>query len=154
MKQIKIEVPKGHEIDLEKSNLKEGIVKFKVKLPKSWEELKKVVGYYVDDSCNIHDYNHTPQKSNRNTFVTEEQAKASIALAQLSQLREVYRQGWEPDWTDSNQKKYCLVIINNKIVKITNYVYNSFLSFQSFQIRDLFLKNFRDLIEQAKPLMS
>jgi len=29
-----------------------------------------------------------------------------------------------------------------------------FLSFQSSEVRDLFLENFRDLIEQAKPLMS
>lgn len=107
MKQLKIEVPQGYEIDKEK-----------------------------------------------NTFATTEQDEASVALAQLSQLREVYRNGWKPDWTDDEEHKYCIEFYQDKIYVDTYTETSHFLSFKDSKTRNLFLKNFKDLIEKAKPLMS
>lgn len=116
----------------------------KKELPKSWEELEFINGHYLDAFSISHYLKELPRKDNKNTFATKEQAEASIALAQLSQLRAVYRNGWVPDWSDDELK--CL---------IENYVYNnSFFSFQDAETRDLFLENFRDLIEKAKPLFT
>lgn len=71
---------------------------------------------------------------------------------QLLVCREVYRQGWKPDWEDTSVK----YVIRNNDNKIDKGCYNSIsfiLSFQSREIRDEFLENFKDLIEEAKELI-
>ena len=140
MKNLKITAPEGYEIDKENSTFEEIVFKpIKKELPKSWEEfVGKEKGYFVD--CLI--------------FATKEQAEASLALAKLSQLREVYRDGWKPDWGNGSQKKHCIKFFQDKIDDDSYSLRSHFLSFQSEEVRDLFLENFRDLIEQAKPLMS
>lgn len=157
MKTINIEIPSGHEIDQENSNLSEGKIVFreiKKGLPKTWEELKRVKGYYVNaPDSGLREINCLTNPINRNVFATEELAKASIAMAQLSQLREVYRQGWKPNWGDNNIK-YVIYMYSDKIDKCFRQSSHHFLSFQSAEIRDEFLKNFASLIETAKPLMS
>lgn len=153
MKTFKIEVPKGYEIDKEKSTFENIVFKeVENKLPKTWEELGKIKGYFLDEDSNIKEIVYVSTSDyHKNIFATKEQAEAIIALAQLSQLREVYRNGWKPDW---NNKMFCIEIYNNKIGTDEYLHLNHFLSFQDAETRDLFLENFRDLIEQAKPLMS
>lgn len=154
MKTLKINVPEGYEVDQEKSTFEE--IVFKVvekKLPKSWEELKTIEGYFVTPDAlvgkatilNTHD-------DHKNIFFTAVQAKASIALAQLSQLREVYRDGWKPDWSDESYKA-CIVKVGNNFVLDKLSATRQFLAFQSAEIRDEFFENFRDLIEEASPLL-
>ena len=157
MKTLNIEIPSGYEIDLEQSNLTEGKVVFKEakkQLPKTWEELGKVKGFFVNSNSHIASCDTFTELNVRNTFPTRELAEASIAMAQLSQLREVYRQGWKPNWNDINKKKYCIQYCANRITTNSCFYTHEFLSFQSPEIRDEFLNNFRDLIETAKPLMS
>lgn len=85
-------------------------------------------------------------------------AEAHLALAQLHQLRDYYRQGWEPDWSDG-ENKYCIVYSGrcsdtNSNYFITAYTCNRiFLSFQTKEIAKLFLENFRGLIEAAGDLV-
>jgi len=122
-------------------------------LPKRWEDLKIVEGYYISNYAKIYRISAELEDVDKNIFATKEQAEASIALAQLSQLREVYRQGWKPDWND-DQKKYGIEFYSDDILEAESAWTNLFLSFQSPEIRDEFLENFRDLIEKAKPLMS
>lgn len=155
MKNLKITPPEGYEIDREKSTFEEIIFKpMKKSLPKSWEELEKIKGYYVSNDCNIyHEVGIKCTLGNKNIFVTEAQAKATIALAQLSQLRDAYRDGWKPSWTSTGLKKYCIEIIEGHIVGEDYYRTAHFLSFQSEEIRDEFLSNFKDLIEEASPLL-
>lgn len=156
MKTINIEIPKGHEIDQENSNLSEGKIVFKeVKkaLPKTWEELERIKGCFVNSNSDIGICDSYTKSSVRNTFPTRVLAEASIALAQLSQLREVYRQGWKPNFNDG-EDKYIICFYRDTInLTICGYRH-FFLSFQSAEIRDEFLENFRDLIETAKPLLS
>lgn len=153
-KEIKIEVPNGYEVDKENSTF-ENIVFKKIKdsLPSSWEELERISGWWFGGARIYGGDEYTTNDENKNIFVTKEQAQASIALAQLSQLREVYRKGWVPDWSDST-KKHCIFISADKIVVDWFNLSNCFLSFQDEKTRDLFLENFRDLIELAKPLLS
>lgn len=157
MKNLKINIPKGYEIDKDKSTFKNIVFKEINKLPSSWKDLEKIDGYYVaSNSCNLGvvfaekvDFDTNPA-----LFKTKEQAEASIALAELSQLRDVYRQGWLPNWSNEHEKKDCIVFSANNIL-IVHYSYiNHFLSFQDRETAELFLENFRDLIEKAKPLMS
>lgn len=147
-----MKIPEGYEIDEDRSTFV--FKKIKKELPKSWEELEKIEGYYINNDCFIDGtYDFETTNDNKNLFKTKEQAEASIALAQLSQLRDVYRDGWIPDWIDGNTK-YTIELFKGKVFKDVSQSYDSFLSFQNHEKRDLFLENFRDLIEKAKPLIS
>lgn len=154
MKQIKINVPEGYQIDKDKSTFENIVFKKKKGLPKSWEDLKNVSGYWVHNYCGTVRFDGQISHTNRNTFKTKEQAEASIALAQLSQLRDVYRQGWKPDWVCNKTMKNCIIFYDDAPYVDDFANYHNFLSFQDKETAELFLKNFRDLIEQAKPLMS
>lgn len=155
MKTFKIEIPEGYEIDQEKSTFEKIVFKeIKKKLPKTWEELIRVEGSYVGTCATATKCDGLTNDSNKNVFKTTEQAIAAIALAQLSQLREVYRQGWTPDWKNDNQTKHC-IYLSNSVCKVSQfYDYDRFLSFQSKEVANEFLENFGSLIEQARPLMS
>jgi hypothetical protein len=122
-------------------------------LPKSWEELDHVSGVYVDSESRTHTLHGPIKEQNKNVFATPEQADASIALAQLSQLRKVYRQGWEPNWS-SNEVKWCIYFSDKELITGSLFSVRYFLSFQSKEVAVLFLKNFEDLIKKALPLMS
>lgn len=121
-------------------------------LPKSWEELEDKKGWFVNGLGGL--VKSVNERFSHVDFETKEQALASIALAKLSRLREVYRDGWKPDWSDDKASKFC---ITPKLSGIdVNMYFNTgfFLSFQDRKTAELFLENFKDLIEQAKPLMS
>lgn len=125
----------------------------KKQLPKTWEELEEISGFWVSSESKTHSFTCKTFIDTKNLFATKEQAEASIALAQLSQLREVYRDGWKPDWS-GNGIKYCIIFEQKKIIINKNTFVHRFLSFQDKETAELFLENFRDLIETAKPLMS
>ena len=151
MKNFKIEIPVGYEIDKEKSTFENIVFKEVDKLPKKWEELKDIKGFFVDDDSIICDADCVVEEENKNLFATKEQAEASVALAQLSQLMKVYNGGWVPDWTDDN-KKYVIYFYKNKIgLGCCNT--QRFLSFKTEEIGEEFLKNFEDLILTAQPLL-
>ena len=62
-------------------------------LPKRWEDLEYIKGYYVDSGAELCFWDKEDddelEETEKNIFATREQAEAAIALAQLSQLREV-----------------------------------------------------------------
>jgi hypothetical protein len=125
-------------------------------LPKSWEELGEIDGWYVDTYSEVIDMNSVETKREydcTNLFATKEQAEASIALAQLSQLMKVYNSGWAAMWEDNEQDKFCIYFFKNQIITDCSYSLHSFLAFKDTKTRDLFLENFRDLILTAKPLL-
>jgi hypothetical protein len=155
METLKIEIPKGYEIDKDKSTFEEIVFKeIKNELPKSWDELSNITGGAVAHGLLISVFNlANTVKQNRHVFRRLEQAEASIALAQLSQLREVYRQGWKPDWSDTNEKN--CIVFRDSIFELDSFCHTAyFLSFQSREIASQFLENFRELIGKASPLMS
>jgi len=156
MKTLNIEIPEGYEIDQEKSTFEKIVFKeIKKALPKTWEDLKELSGCYVMLNSGIAITRGAKIASeNRHIFKTEEQAKAAIALAQLSQLRDDYRQGWIPDYTNHLQVKYSIWFEKNE-QKISGFWFRGeFLSFPSREIAEEFLNNFLDLINQARPLLS
>ena len=155
MKTLKINVPEGYEIDREQSTFENIVFKeIKKELPKSWEDLENLKGFYVGINSDVVVTcdNVLKSKINRFIFATKEQAEASIALAQLSQLREVYRDGWVPNWT--KDWVYCIVPNPTKLYVGITVDHINFLSFQQKEIAQQFLENFRELIEKAKPLLS
>ena len=123
----------------------------KKQLPKSWEELENISGAYVnEESGTLTRESYPIRQADKNIFATKGQAKASIAMAQLSQLMKVYNDG--ADYKD-NSKNYCICVYENEVRIDIFYKYRCFLTFKDKETADLFLENFRDLIEQAKPLL-
>lgn len=153
MKELKITPPEGYEVDTEKSTFEHIVFKpIQKQLPKSWEELDEIKGWFVNTGSGTEYTQVGTYRHNRNVFATEEQAEAAVALAQLTQLREVYRQGWKPDWKDGS-KKDVIEKYEGKIVGDEYFNRSYFLAFQSKEVGDLFLTNFKDLIEKASPLL-
>ena len=131
-------------------------------LPNTWEEFCEMhpveedgEEYYIDvDSNTTYVYKgaRTP-KFYKNVLPSLKAAEAHLAYMQLHQLRDCYRQGWVLDWGDGEQNKY--IILYNSGNYIIDLVWRSqrFLSFQSQDIAERFLKNFKDLIEIAGDLI-
>ena len=164
MKQtIEIEVPDG-----KKAVWKDNKVIFediKPQLPKTWEEFCeqnniKKSEYYLDaTSCIILiPDGKRCSSSDRNLLPSKEAAEQHLALMQLHQLRDCYRQGWIPDLADGSTK-YCIEryydsdtrSIKHKVVSLSRT--STFLSFPTNKLAEEFLTNFHDLIKQVGDLI-
>ena len=157
--ELTIEPKNGKVIDLENSDLSVGKIVFKKKeneLPTKWEDLVIVKGYYLNSDCFVIGCGDEPNNYNKNIFPTKEEAEACLALSQLCQLRDAYN--GEPlanwcDWTNNGGKKWVIYFYNNSIYTDYTYIDNRILAFKTLELRDKFFKNFRELIEIAKPLL-
>ena len=166
MKQtIEIEVPDG-----KKAVWKDNKVIFediKPQLPKTWEEFCKqnVIRdgeHYIDSFSDIVKKTSIGTmrncSSDRNILPNKQAAEAHLALMQLHQLRDCYRQGWIPDLADKSIK-YCIKGHGNLYTRSINYrivnlsCISDFLLFPTRELAQEFLTNFRELIEQAGDLI-
>jgi hypothetical protein len=150
MKNFKIEIPQGYKIDKEKSTFENIVFKLaKKQLPKRWEELKLIDGYYynVHSQLNLAS-EYSTVAENYNVFATENQAEShGKAAAKLSQLMAVYNDGWIADWGDDNQKKSTILYAHRELVVRGCNIYKEFLTFKSEELASEFLENFREDIE-------
>ena len=153
-KTIKITPPEGYEIDKEKSTFDKIVFKkIENNLPMSWEELKRVKGYYVSSDLDMLYCNYYPtRKVTRNLFPTEEEAKAMLAMAQLCQLRDAWNSGWKPDW-EENTQKYCIVSYKSILYRDIHCNASRVMAFKTRELRDKFMETFKDLLEEAKPFL-
>ncbi len=131
----------------------------KEELPNTWEEFceqNKVTSKeaYIDLDSSIRNVGIGRRDSDddRNFLPSEQSAEAHLALMQLEQLRDKYRQGWIPDCSD-NTYKYEIISYNNGLVIQYGKYRASFLSFQTIELRDKFFNNFIELIKIAKDLI-
>lgn len=130
MKDFKIKVPNGYEIDKEKSTFERIIFKkIKNKLPQSWEEM--------DEFLSMSNY-----------------IKEIVALKQLLQLRDRYNGDWKANWNGSSFKSTIAVYQNE--VKVQSNLYESHpLVFKTKELAEQFFAapKIRELLEIAKPLL-
>lgn len=158
MEQILIQIPEGHVIDTEKSNLEEGKIVFKKKESAAWKNgHNRMDGYFILDSAEVMPlpttycaFSDDPQDNN--VFATEKQARSSLAMAQLSQIIENDKRFGGPitaeEWNTPKVDKYCIVRESNDIHKhVLLYTY-CFVAFHTQEQRDLFLNENEDLIRQ------
>lgn len=164
MKQtIEIEVPDG-----KKAVWKDNTIVFediKLQLPKTWEEFCEMKNFnkheiYIEFNSQCVEIGEMPDgmkrspHEDRNVLPSEQAAEAHLALMQLHQLRDCYRQGWVPDWNNVNENKYSIISDEVKVYIIQNVLLAPcFLAFQSKEIAQEFLDNFRNLIEQTGDLI-
>ena len=128
-------------------------------LPNTWEEfcknypIKAEERYIGLNSGVICSEGDRTIYSDRNMLPSVKAAKAHLAYMQLHQLRDCYRQGWIPDWSDGKQCKWCIIFDTDTFIITAGICYNHFLSFQSMELAEKFLNNFKDLIEIAGDLI-
>ena len=164
MKQtIEIEVPDG-----KKAVWKDGKVVFediKPQLPKTWKEFCEQ-NKIKEDECYLNYFSEIKEvpirerldSSDRIVLPNKKAAEAHLALMQLHQLRDCYRQGWISDLADGSSK-YCIEHYYDTSTKSIKYqvinlpITSAYLSFPTNELAKEFLINFRELIEQAGDLI-
>ena len=134
----------------------------KKELPKTWEEFCKQNElregeYFLGNCCNlmpVGGYGGTREEMrDRNILPSSEAAEAHLALMQLHQLRDAWREGWLPDWTEDNQRKYVICSLDGEFSIRIRYTNRYFLAFQdekrAYEFKDCFI----DLIRKAGDLI-
>lgn len=132
----------------------------KKKLPRTWVEFCAshditMSEYYIGETGKIFNSNTGKRIPDRKKTLlpSEEAAEAHLAYMQLHQLRDVWREGWLPDWKDDMQSKFSIVY-NNGEYSVFDYQYVSrFLSFQDRNRAKEFLECFKGLIKKAGDLI-
>lgn len=136
-----------------KQNFSDEELGIKPKLPKKWEDIVRLNGYFVSSDSLIKPVNTgIIECHNKNSLPTIKLAEAMLALCQLLYLRDIYNDGWEPDWAEDSLKYIINCFGNQLVVNLNNTVCRS-MAFKTEELRDEFYENFKDLLEIAKPLL-
>ena len=153
---IEIEVPDG-----KKAVWKDGRLVFEdiePQLPNTWEEFCKNYpiksGEFLIDSLSqilAPGFRDREIYTDQNVLPNYKAAEAHLAYMQLHQLRDCYRQGWEPA---VDNVSFAIIRSVDGRLDVDRFMYSSrFLSFQSQEIAEKFLHNFRDYIQRAGDLI-
>lgn len=155
--EFEIDVPNG-----KKAVLKDGKVVFEdvtSGLPTTWREFCNKFPVSNMEYCikiNSHIIklisSERHDSYDRNVLPSKQAAEQHLALMQLHQLRDCYRQGWNPSYLYDKQK-YNIINDAGLIEIRCSNIRVSFLSFQTREIAEQFLKNFKELIIQARDLI-
>ena len=131
-------------------------------LPNTWQEFCKMYPIEKNGKEWFIDSDSTPRyefkgkryiNEGKNILPSKQAAEQHLALMQLHQLRDCYRQGWKPDWRDGEQKKYIILYNSDNYIIDLAWKSQKFLSFQSREIAKKFFNNFKGLIETAGDLI-
>lgn len=133
-------------------------------LPKTWEECMNLLKekdeykelYYIDADSEIVKsgaLKYAEFKYWKNSLPSKKLAEAMLALCQLLLLRDYYNDGWNPDWTNTKEYKFCIVFYLQNASVASLCGKQRLLAFPTKELAEQFLENFKDLIEKAKPLL-
>lgn len=159
-KKVTIEIPEDCEL------FPDGVGKWELrklerKLPKTWEEFCRMnpfnnAEHFIRSNSEIGTFalgRERDVEADKNSLPNRRLAEAMLALCQLIQLMNCYNGDWKPDWADSESWKYNIESGCDKIICSMSKTDSCVLAFQTMDLRDQFLENFRELIEIAKPLI-
>ena len=125
-------------------------------LPTTWEEVYEMTEFaYEDPPVAVLSSCISTNHSTDFVFVrlSGEDAESNLAFLKLRTLRDIYRDGWKPNWSD-NTSKYVIEMDGDDSIKIHVNMYSRrFLSFPNAMTAYLFFNNFKDMILQAKDLI-
>ena len=159
MKELKIEIPIGYEIDQNNSTFERIVFKKKHAYPKSWEEFCKNTPineeYYLNQASSIRTVtlDHRDYEGDKNVCKTKEEAEAFLALIQLKRLWHEYVDNY------SEKVEYFYYIDRFSSIDSCDFKVSEVCSrrkylfkFPSRELALEFLNNFRDLFIKASPL--
>lgn len=123
-KELQIIPPEGYEIDKENSTFERIIFK-KVEEKLTYEKVAEKLfkyerHYYTNSDGKIKEYSlgwHCP-----NAAPTEHQLQRLLAINKLMNIAHYLNNGWEPNWKDNSEGKYC-IIFNGFICTVENNVW-------------------------------
>ena len=152
IKEIKITVPEGYEIDKEKSTFEKIVFKKIGEKPWRYNETKNIDGYWISGSSNIMSVNSRPNKPQYyDVFATEKQAKSALAMAQISQIMaNDERFGGvvtDEEWKTSDNHKYTIYRVRNNTMTGKTISQYHFLAFHTLEQCTLFLEENEDLVK-------
>jgi hypothetical protein len=114
---------KEYQLDIEQAE-KLGLLKEKDNKVRSWEEFKEKYrykyGYYYNENEN--DFLKSSSIS-MGEQLTPHEAKAIAAFSKLLKLRRDWIGDWNPDYCNSDERKYCIEVYQNKfyVTTVVNY---------------------------------
>jgi hypothetical protein len=132
----------------------------KEELPKTWEEFcnnypKQKHETYIGIFSTIELYDKISDRhhiQDKNVCPSQESAEAHLAMIQLEQLRDCYRQGWKPNYGEGTVK-YSIYVAEGMVCCARCYHESRFLVFQDEQTAREFVWNFTNLILKAGDLI-
>lgn len=134
----------------------------KKELPKTWAEFcrthdimpsEAIISGKNSSICCLGVRIKRDAHEDRNMCPSRASAEAHIAMIQLEQLRDCYRQGWVPDDVNYETPKYYIYIDCAGISVGTLYCESRFLTFQDEETAVKFSIRFPDLIKKAGDLI-
>lgn len=144
MKEVKIEIPEGYEIDKENSSFEKIVFKKKVEV-NCWEDLKCVTGTYISDNSDMNFAKGALNfPNNKNIFLNEKYAKSALALAQISQLLPYY--DTDVYWNILDPK-YCICRVKKEIAILPFAKHYHMLAFNTLSEAERFLKHNEQLVK-------
>ena len=128
----------------------------KLGLPVTWEEVYEMKEFTDVDSP-VAELSSCIGANHCTDFVfirlSGEYAESNLAFLKLRTLRDIYRKGWKPDWSN-HTSKYVIEVDGDDSIKIHVNMYSRrFLSFPNVMTAYLFYENFKDIIVQSKDLI-
>lgn len=150
-KEIKIDIPKGYEIDKENSTFE--CIKFKkIHQVNTWKDLQEVSGYYINVCSNLSQMdNGATTEDNKNIFISKKYAKAALALAQISQLMPYYGGEITDEEWKNDDWKYSILVDRDGISSYKSTHVRDLIAFHTEKQRDKFL-SFPENIQLVKDL--
>ena len=105
-KKIVLDIPKEMEVDIEKSDLKAGIIKLRKRVIGYMDAISALADEYIRPACIQVSYMNVDKL---------------IALSRLMIIAKYYNRDWKPDW-NSNEYKYNIMRTNEYgITSSSNY---------------------------------
>ena len=147
-KELKIEIPKGYEIDKEKSTFEKIVFKKIDNRPKTWEEYCELTKGNTSNYANATTLMVYKDRFNGayNEFSTKERAEQFIAIGKLMQLRDYWVKGYK-----TTEEEYVIYITCQGNLRVTT-LQNKFmkkLTFPTEEMANDFIKCFSGLIKTA-----
>lgn len=159
MKELRIEVPEGYEIDKEKSTFEKIVFKpLKDIYPKTWEECidklnsLKTRFCYITGRSELYETGCYKKTTEYNTLPSKEIAEKFLILQKLYTCRQAYIGDWKPNW-DDGRLKYIISVKDNEIFVDNYYNVSRKFIFPTLEIAEEFLKNFKNDLEKIKDLL-
>ena len=149
MKEFKVEIPEGYEIDKEKSTFEKIVFKKKEEVVNCWEDIKRITGYWINMDSEFINYTIGPLympacDANKNVFLNEKYAKSALAFAQISQLLPYYDSNVK--W-DGSETKYCISRYQDTIIIDGWGAYYHPIAFNTQEEAERFLKHNEQLVK-------
>lgn len=137
-KEVKIQVPEGYEIDKVNSTLE--CIKFKkVHEVNIWDDIKHIKGVFISLDSSLRSVESAKDEMDKNIFHSERYAKASLALAQISQLMPYYGGEITNEEWKNDEWKYCVLMDKWGITLHTAVQVKYLIAFHTKEQRTRFL---------------